>query len=92
MRRTFQLTYSALYHLSLHICTPLPSAGVRRADIMVDDKHPNPRGHVILGRGIVAWGLRRVLREELRARADLEGGRDATPLELPKPVSPLATK
>uniref|UniRef100_A0A383WNJ6 Uncharacterized protein n=1 Tax=Tetradesmus obliquus TaxID=3088 RepID=A0A383WNJ6_TETOB len=57
---------------------------------MVDDKHPNPRGHIILGRGIVAWGLRRVLREELRAWAD--GGRQPTPLALPEPVSPLAAQ
>jgi hypothetical protein len=63
---------------------------VKKADIMVDDKHPNPKGHHILGRGIVAWGLRKLLREELRAVAN--GGREASVLELPKPVSPLAAK
>ncbi|WIA35931.1 hypothetical protein OEZ86_004310 [Tetradesmus obliquus] len=79
-----------LYDLMYNDTAMMQELGVKRADIMVDDKHPNPRGHTILGRGIVAWGLRRLLREELHAWA--EGGRPPTPQALPKPVSPLAAQ
>ncbi|WIA13825.1 hypothetical protein OEZ85_007371 [Tetradesmus obliquus] len=83
-------TREGFYDLMYNDTAIMQELGVKRADIMVDDKHPNPRGHAILGRGIVAWGLRRLLREELRAWAD--GGRQPTPLQLPKPVSPLAAQ
>jgi hypothetical protein len=63
--------------------------GFTKAQIMADDQHPNPKGHFILGQGIVAFGIRRTLSTELTALA--AGGRVSGAYPLPeRPVSPKA--
>lgn len=65
--------------------------GYTREELLLDFIHPAWIGHHLYGRGVVAYGMRDILRRELDALTN-GGSFEVPPRPMPRPVSPLAAQ